>query len=77
MRLRHCVVYAMRVCALLQNDQQTDLLVVKVPSAGSPRVLPDIGDTTTVYDFPGNRLSNVVEVSAANLCVFATSLSFT
>jgi len=25
-----------------------NLLVVKVPSAGSPRVLPDIGDTTTV-----------------------------
>ena len=34
--------------ALLQTVHIIDLLVVKVPSAGSPRILPDIGDTTTV-----------------------------
>ena len=31
-----------------QRKKQVDLLVVKIPSAGSPRVLPDTGDTTTV-----------------------------
>ena len=50
---------------------------MKIPSAGSPRVLPDIGDTTTVYDFPGNRLSNDTDVSVTDFRVFATPLSST
>ena len=41
-----CYVYCYKMYGEL--EQQTDLLVVKIPSAGSPIVLPAIGDTTTV-----------------------------
>ena len=51
MRLHNCVVRAnmWHSITLTQNENKImNVLVVKVPSAGSPRVLPDIGDTTTV-----------------------------
>ena len=50
MRLENCIVHVITVWHIytMYVGLIIHLLVVKVPSAGSPRILPDIGDTTTV-----------------------------